>query len=180
MGTNEPGPTGDEGKDAAGDPYGTPYPSGPTYSGYREGVHGEPVPDTAWQDPSTAQYPQPSAHEPYPQPYPQAYQQPYPAQYPPVPYGQPYPPPGQYPYPVPYRPTNGMAVASLVLGILWLYWIGSILALVFGYTARRQIRERGEGGDGMAVAGIVLGWIGVGAIVLFLLVLVFARASSGY
>jgi hypothetical protein len=58
----------------------------------------------------------------------------------------------------------------MVLGILWLYWIGSVLALVFGYIARNQIRERGEGGGGMATAGIVLGWIGVGFFVLTLVV----------
>jgi hypothetical protein len=68
-----------------------------------------------------------------------------------------------------------MAVASMVLGILWIYWIGSILALVFGYIARKQIRERGESGSGMAVAGIVLGWVGVG---ILLLVLVFGFAAS--
>lgn len=76
-----------------------------------------------------------------------------------------------YGYPPP-RPTNGMAVASMVLGILWLYWIGSVLALVFGYTARKQIRERGEGGDGMAVAGIVLGWVGVGVFVIVVIALI--------
>ena len=59
-----------------------------------------------------------------------------------------------------------MAIASLVLGLLWMYWIGSILALVFGYAARREIRrdpERIEG-RGMATAGIVLGWVGVGVL----------------
>jgi hypothetical protein len=56
----------------------------------------------------------------------------------------------------------------MVLGIVWVYWIGSILALVFGYVARNQIRERGEGGDGMAIAGIVLGWVGVGVLGLAL------------
>jgi hypothetical protein len=84
---------------------------------------------------------------------------------PPAPqYQQPYP----YPYPPPH-PTNGMAIASMVLGIVWIYWIGSILALIFGYVARSQIRQTGQGGDGMAVAGIVLGWVGVGilSVVLF-------------
>ena len=89
-----------------------------------------------------------------------------------MPYGQPvHQPPGAYPAPYgygyPYAPpkrTNGLAIASMVLGILWLYWIGSILALVFGYIAKKQIRERGESGGGMATAGIVLGWIGVGFI----------------
>ncbi|UOY00608.1 DUF4190 domain-containing protein [Blastococcus sp. PRF04-17] len=95
----------------------------------------------------------------------------YPAQFVPPPggvppYGQPY---GYgYPY-APPRRTNGLAVASMVLGILWIYWIGSVLALIFGYIARSQIRERGEGGDGMAIAGIVLGWVGIGIVVLVVL-----------
>lgn len=61
----------------------------------------------------------------------------------------------------------------MVLGILWIYWIGSILALVFGYIARSQIaKSQGrEQGMGMAVAGIVLGWVGVGILALFVLLL---------
>jgi hypothetical protein len=66
--------------------------------------------------------------------------------------------------------TNGLAIAALVLGILWLYWLGSILALVFGYVALSQIKRSGgqQSGRGMAIAGVVLGWIGaaVGALVL--------------
>ena len=100
---------------------------------------------------------------------------------------QPQPPPGAFPgpygqpqYGYPYAPppqrTNGLAIASMVLGILWLYWIGSILALVFGYIARNQIRERGESGGGMATAGIVLGWIGVGFIGLAVVIGIAANA----
>jgi hypothetical protein len=68
--------------------------------------------------------------------------------------------------------TNGLAVASLVLGILWLYWIGSILALIFGYVAKSQIdRSQGrQSGRGMAVAGIVLGWVGVGILSLVVVI----------
>lgn len=68
--------------------------------------------------------------------------------------------------------TSGFAIASMVLGILWLYWIGSILALVFGYVAKGQIDRSGGalGGRGMAIAGIVLGWIGVGILLLLLVV----------
>jgi hypothetical protein len=68
------------------------------------------------------------------------------------------------------RPTNGMAIASMVLGILWLYWIGSILALIFGYVARNEIRKNGQSGDGMAIAGIVLGWVGVGILTAVLII----------
>lgn len=83
----------------------------------------------------------------------------------PYPYGQ---PPG-YPYRPPIRGNNGMAIASMVLGIVWIYWIGSVLALVFGFIAKKQIRETGEGGSGMATAGIVLGAIGMVTLTLFLI-----------
>lgn len=73
-----------------------------------------------------------------------------------------------------------MAVASMVLGILWIYWIGSVLALVFGYIAKGQIKERNEVGGGMATAGIILGWVGVGFLVMFIVVIVVAGlADSG-
>ncbi|CAN5723514.1 hypothetical protein BH20ACT1_BH20ACT1_06570 [soil metagenome] len=65
---------------------------------------------------------------------------------------------------------NGLAIASMVLGIVWIYWVGSILALVFGYIAKRQIAERNEQGAGFATAGIVLGWVGIGALVLVVVI----------
>jgi Domain of unknown function (DUF4190) len=78
--------------------------------------------------------------------------------------------------------TNGFAVAALVLGILWLYWLGSILALVFGYAARKQIdKSNGEQkGRGLATAGIVLGWIGVGLALLGIVagIVVFAVGNT--
>lgn len=68
------------------------------------------------------------------------------------------------------RTTNGFAVASLVLGIVWAMGVGSILALVFGYIAKSQIDRSPdeETGRGMAIAGIVLGWVGVGFLVLMI------------
>jgi hypothetical protein len=80
--------------------------------------------------------------------------------------------------PIAYQPyvvqqrTNGMSIASLVLGILgWLYLIPAILALIFGYVGKKQIDQSGgaQGGRGMAVAGIVLGWVWVGIFALVLL-----------
>ncbi len=80
------------------------------------------------------------------------------------------PPEGGSPPPVLVRggQTNGFAVASLVLGILWIFWIGSILALVFGFIAKSQIdRSNGaQAGSGLAIAGIVLGCIGVCTLIL--------------
>jgi hypothetical protein len=64
-----------------------------------------------------------------------------------------------------------MAIASLVLGIAGLTilpLLASVLAVILGYVARREIREHaGEvSGDGVALAGIVTGWIGIGLAVL--------------
>jgi hypothetical protein len=94
-----------------------------------------------------------------PTPYPYALPPP-PAQ---APWPAPYPPPYYPPYPVYVAapPTNGLAIAALVLGIVWVYWVGSILAVIFGHIALSQIRRTGQGGRGMAVAGLVLGYIGL-------------------
>ncbi|MGI9020052.1 MAG: DUF4190 domain-containing protein [Solirubrobacterales bacterium] len=58
----------------------------------------------------------------------------------------------------------------MVLGILWLYWVGSILALIFGYVAKNQIEESAgtQSGGGMATAGLVLGWVGFGTLMFML------------
>lgn len=63
--------------------------------------------------------------------------------------------------------------------ILWIYWIGSILALVFGYVALSQIKSRNERGRGMAIAGVVLGWIAVGLGLLIFIVGFIRAARSG-
>ena len=67
--------------------------------------------------------------------------------------------------------TNGLAVVSLVMGIIWYGWIGSILALIFGYIAKRQIDalQGQQKGRGFAIAGIVLGWVGVGILALVII-----------
>jgi hypothetical protein len=68
--------------------------------------------------------------------------------------------------------TNGSAIASLVLSILGLFGIGSLLGIIFGHRARKEIRASGgyEGGEGLATAGIVIGWV---TLVLFALALAF-------
>ena len=59
----------------------------------------------------------------------------------------------------------------MVLGILWLYWIGSILAVIFGHVALSQIRKDPSiQGRGMAIAGLVLGWVGVGVLLILFIV----------
>jgi hypothetical protein len=67
----------------------------------------------------------------------------------------------------PFRETNGSAIVAVVLGVLWFAGIGSVLALVFGYRARREIKNSGgsQKGSGLATVGIILGWIGIAILV---------------
>jgi hypothetical protein len=84
----------------------------------------------------------------------------------PPPPGYGYPPSGYGP---PYYygppPTNPMAIAALVLA-----FVIPPAGIVMGVSARRQIRRSGEQGDGLALAGIILGSIATG---LFVLMIVF-------
>ncbi len=89
-------------------------------------------------------------------------------------YGQ-YVPAGQSPYgqAVP-RKTNGLAIASLVCSCAGVFLLGipAVLGVIFGFVARRQIRQSNgaQGGGGMALAGIIVGFVVVGLVVLGLVV----------
>ena len=179
-GTNSPGEEGDASPPRPADPWaGLPPPrqfSDP-WSGQPPGYGTPPPPSDPWSAP-------PLGYGGSPPPPATGYGQPG--------YGQGGYAPGGYapggyqpPWPPAYQPvpvTNGMAIASMVLGILWLYWIGSVLALVFGYMARRQIDESQglQTGRGMATAGIVLGWIGIGFIAIFLFFGLIFAAGVGF
>ena len=68
-------------------------------------------------------------------------------------------------------PTSTMAIVSLIAGIAGFTMfplIGSIVAIWTGYEARKETRSvpPRAAGDGMATAGIVMGWIQVGLTVV--------------
>lgn len=68
-------------------------------------------------------------------------------------------------------PTSTLAIISLITGILGftaLPGIGCIAAILTGYRARKETRATPvlKSGDGLATAGIILGWIGVGLLVV--------------
>jgi uncharacterized membrane protein len=73
------------------------------------------------------------------------------------------PPAWGTPY-APARPTNSLAIVSLVAGCAQFVVcpiIGAVVAIITGHISRRQIRKTGEQGGGMALAGLILGYIGI-------------------
>jgi Domain of unknown function (DUF4190) len=89
---------------------------------------------------------------------------------------QPPPPPGSPPPPGPSPAVevrrNGFAITSMVLGILGLFAITALLAVIFGHVALSQIKKaKGwQRGTGMALAGVIMGWA---YLAIFVLVVVF-------
>jgi hypothetical protein len=171
---------GGYGQDPANGGYGQQPPSGGGYgqqppSGGGYGYGQQPPSSGAYgQQPPSGGYGQPGYGQP-------GYGQPG--------YGQPgY---GQYGMPQAPRSTNGMAVASLVLGIIGLIFCGitSIPGVILGHIALNRIKRTGEEGSGMAVGGLVtsyitvvlwvLGWLIFGGMLLSLIGLS-AAASSSY
>jgi Domain of unknown function (DUF4190) len=101
--------------------------------------------------------------------------------YPPPPGQQYYPPyQGYPPYPAP-RPTNGLAIAALVCGIAAFgTGITFLPAIICGHIARGQIRRTGEQGDGLALAGLILGYVGAVLFIGILLVFVVVINKVGH
>jgi hypothetical protein len=86
----------------------------------------------------------------------------------------------------PVLPTSTLATVSLVAGILSFVMfpiIGAVVAIWTGYEARKETRSvpPKAAGDGMATAGIVLGWVHVGLFVIALccVIIYFGFLASG-
>ncbi len=145
----------------AGPAYGTPPPPPPGYGAPPPPPSALTTPPTAGSQPPPPAYGAAPAYGTAPAYYPQGYAAP--------------------------RSTNGMAIASLVLGIIGLiscgytFFIAPVLAVVLGVKARRQVRETGQQGDGMALAGIIMGAIGLvisAGIVLFVILMIVSSTGS--
>jgi hypothetical protein len=99
----------------------------------------------------------------------------------------PQPPPappagGQTPYqPRQAAPTNGLAIASLVSSIAGFFCgVGYIVGIVLGFIAMKQIDESGgtQQGRGLALAGVIIGFVAIGIGVLVLIIVLIAGAAS--
>lgn len=56
---------------------------------------------------------------------------------------------------------DGFAIASLVLGILWVIGIGSVLAVIFGHISDARAHRANRPRSGLAIAGLILGYAGL-------------------
>lgn len=161
-------PPGNDNSEPAPSPYAPPAPDAGHYGPQPHGGY-LPLPPSGYPAPGPGGYAENPAH-------------------PPQPYG--YPPPYGYGYPqqlVP-RPTNGMAIASLVVSgaaVLGLcgYGLGGYLGIVgviLGHVGRRQLRERGESGEGLAQAAVIIGWVTTAiALIATALIIAFVVWASG-
>lgn len=66
-----------------------------------------------------------------------------------------------------------MATASLVFGLLWLGGAGSLAAVLCGHRSRRQIDRHHQPGRGRAAVGIRLGWLGLVATSVMVVLVVY-------
>lgn len=145
-------------------PYGQPaQPTPPAYSQPAQPAYGQPAQPGYGQpaQPGYGQPAQPGYGQPA-QPYGQA------------PYGQAPAYGGGYGYPTAPK-TNTLAIVSLVAAIsAWviLPFIGSVVAVITGHMSLKQLKTSGEGGRGLALAGTIVGWVGVGFILLLLAIFI--------
>lgn len=89
-----------------------------------------------------------------------------------------------------YPRTSSLAIVSLIFGILafvFLPFVGAVIAVVCGHSARAEIRRAPPGsidGDGLALAGLILGWLQLALITImigvFILFLAGAIAFGGW
>lgn len=74
-----------------------------------------------------------------------------------------------------YAPTapvarhDGLAITSLVLSVLWLMGFGSVAAIVTGHLSRSKAKREGREPSGVALAGLILGYVGAAFLVVGIL-----------
>lgn len=95
-----------------------------------------------------------------------------PASYPPA------PPAGYTPYPAQKSGTNVLAIIALVGAFVF-----PLAGVICGHIALSQIKRTGENGRGLAIAGLIIGYVYIAFIVLMVIIAIIvsvAAASAGY
>jgi peptidyl-prolyl cis-trans isomerase B (cyclophilin B) len=86
------------------------------------------------------------------------------------------PPPGlaaphhPYPSPVAHRAMNPWAIVSIsfaIAGVLGAWCFAGLVAVITGHIARHQIKANGEAGAGLALVGLIVGYVEIALFILF-------------
>lgn len=89
---------------------------------------------------------------------------------------------GDYSAPMAGGGNNGKAIASMILGIAGIFTCGlaSIVAVILGHISRGEIKRSGgrEQGSGMALAGLILGYIMLALLAGFIIIAIVAAITS--
>jgi hypothetical protein len=86
-------------------------------------------------------------------------------------YGQPYGGPASYGYlPLPPAPAHdGKAIGSLVASLLGLFCgIGSVVGVILGHLSRSEAKRQGREPSGLALAGLIIGYVGIALLLAIL------------
>ena len=70
-----------------------------------------------------------------------------------------------------YRPYNPWAIVSVSFAastVLGSWFFGGIVAVITGHVARHQIKQTGEAGGSLALAGLIAGYVAIGLFLAFI------------
>ena len=73
---------------------------------------------------------------------------------------------------------DGLAIASLVLSLVWLGGLGSLLAVIFGHMSHNEAKRANRQASGLATAGLVLGYKGLVAIAIVIIAVIVAATNK--
>ena len=169
---------------AQGHPAAQTYPAAQGHPGAQSYAGAAPAYPAAQEYPPAPPYQLPGgAYPPIPGPaYPVPPDQAFPALSYQYGYGDPY---GYSPY-LPARRTDGLAIAAMVVSCvavpsMCLYGFGGLIGVVgaiLGHVSRRRIRSSGAGGDGLALTGVIVGWVAAALGVLIGVALILLIVNS--
>ena len=92
-----------------------------------------------------------------------------PASYPPA------PPAGYTPYPAQKSGTNVLAIIALVGAFVF-----PLAGVICGHIALSQIKRTGENGRGLAIAGLIIGYVYIAFIVLMVIIAIIVGVAASY
>ena len=74
---------------------------------------------------------------------------------------------------------NVLAIVSLAIAVVGFAWL-SLGAVITGHIALSQIKKTGEQGHGLALAGTIVGYVGIAVSLIWVPIIIFGAIASSY